>query len=172
MCGNTEGECDHLPKFICPIFTPPTNIAVCTTAWINWAAVCSGRRNPQLQTCLLPEFLGKAAAAEPMGFLSPTKQRHAEPNFKEAFSNNQKVWKKKKKFNRCSAHTNEYWVKRLCNHTMNSQQCWQRLCSWTSAEGKKTFIFQEDTLFSQLLHLVQQLQFLYVAWCFYILLSQ
>lgn len=33
--GMRRGECNHLLKFICPMFTPPTNKAVHSTAWIN-----------------------------------------------------------------------------------------------------------------------------------------
>lgn len=100
VCGNAERECDHLLKFICPMFTPPTNIAVRTTAWINWAAVCSGRHNPQQQTHLFfPDFLGKGCRCGTNRIpVSDQNSVKIEPNFKEAFSNNQKVCKKKQVF--------------------------------------------------------------------------
>lgn len=88
-----EGEKDHLLRMVHPIFTPPGKVAVHSTAWINWEALCSGWHNPQLS----PEFLGRTAAAEPIRFLFSIKQGKIKSNFKAARSNNYSIWRKKKK---------------------------------------------------------------------------
>lgn len=66
------------------------------------------------------------------------KQQQTEPDFKEAFSNNQKVCEK----NRCCLHTNEYWVRWLCSHTMNSQQRRQSLRGWNRHSSTQYSFFR------------------------------
>lgn len=72
---------------------------------MQWAA------QPSATNMSFPKFPGKAAAAEPIGLLSPTKQREIEPNFKAALSNNQKILEGEKKKGKGKKkqvlHTNE-----------------------------------------------------------------
>lgn len=49
-------------------------MTVHSAGFINWEEVCSGWHNPQL-------FLGRTAAAQPIGFLPPTTEGYIKPKF-------------------------------------------------------------------------------------------